>query len=98
MKKISHLILRVQTCLMPMRHIRWKNILFALAAVMLVAALSGCVGGGGCCSNSSSTEAKEAATGKAADGSYYTCPMHPEVVQDHPGNCPKCGMTLVVKK
>ena len=24
----------------------------------------------------------------------YTCPMHPEVVQDHPGNCPKCGMTL----
>jgi Ni,Fe-hydrogenase III large subunit len=25
----------------------------------------------------------------------YTCPMHPEVVQDEPGNCPKCGMTLV---
>ena len=24
----------------------------------------------------------------------YTCPMHPEVIQDHPGNCPKCGMTL----
>nr|WP_205734190.1 heavy metal translocating P-type ATPase [Acidovorax kalamii] len=24
----------------------------------------------------------------------YTCPMHPEVQQDHPGNCPKCGMTL----
>jgi Cu+-exporting ATPase len=24
----------------------------------------------------------------------YTCPMHPEVHQDHPGNCPKCGMTL----
>lgn len=28
----------------------------------------------------------------------YTCPMHPEVVQDHPGKCPKCGMELVVKK
>ncbi len=27
----------------------------------------------------------------------YTCPMHPEVQQDHPGNCPKCGMTLVLK-
>jgi Cu+-exporting ATPase len=26
--------------------------------------------------------------------STYTCPMHPEVVQDHPGNCPKCGMAL----
>jgi Heavy metal binding domain len=25
----------------------------------------------------------------------YTCPMHPEVVTDHPGNCPKCGMKLV---
>jgi hypothetical protein len=25
----------------------------------------------------------------------YTCPMHPEVVKDHPGKCPKCGMTLV---
>src|SRR3989344_4000196 len=25
----------------------------------------------------------------------YTCPMHPEVIQDKPGQCPKCGMTLV---
>lgn len=24
----------------------------------------------------------------------YTCPMHPEVRQDRPGTCPKCGMTL----
>ena len=24
----------------------------------------------------------------------YTCPMHPHVVQDHPGNCPECGMAL----
>ena len=24
----------------------------------------------------------------------YTCPMHPEVRQKSPGNCPKCGMTL----
>ena len=28
----------------------------------------------------------------------YTCTMHPEVVMDKPGKCPKCGMTLVVKK
>ena len=27
----------------------------------------------------------------------YTCPMHPEVQQDHPGDCPKCGMTLEPK-
>jgi len=25
---------------------------------------------------------------------FYTCPMHPEIHQDHPGNCPKCGMAL----
>ncbi len=24
----------------------------------------------------------------------YTCPMHPEVEQDHPGDCPECGMAL----
>src|SRR2546423_3697566 len=28
----------------------------------------------------------------------YTCPMHPEVITDHPGDCPKCGMTLVPKE
>lgn len=27
----------------------------------------------------------------------YTCPMHPEVVADAPGRCPKCGMALVRK-
>ena len=26
----------------------------------------------------------------------YHCPMHPAVVQDHPGQCPICGMTLVL--
>ena len=26
----------------------------------------------------------------------YTCPMHPEIVRDAPGSCPKCGMTLVL--
>lgn len=25
----------------------------------------------------------------------YTCPMHPQIVQDEPGKCPLCGMTLV---
>lgn len=28
----------------------------------------------------------------------YTCPMHPEIKQDHAGNCPKCGMDLVPEK
>ena len=30
----------------------------------------------------------------AAPAAIYTCPMHPEIRQDHPGSCPKCGMTL----
>lgn len=29
-----------------------------------------------------------------APGATYTCPMHPEVEQDHPGDCPICGMAL----
>jgi hypothetical protein len=28
----------------------------------------------------------------------YTCTMHPEVVMDMPGKCPKCGMKLVPLK
>jgi Cu+-exporting ATPase len=30
----------------------------------------------------------------ASGKTIYTCPMHPEVQQDHPGDCPKCGMAL----
>jgi FtsP/CotA-like multicopper oxidase with cupredoxin domain len=28
-------------------------------------------------------------------GTLYACPMHPEVVRENPGRCPKCGMTLL---
>lgn len=27
-------------------------------------------------------------------GVQYTCPMHPEIITNHPGSCPKCGMAL----
>ena len=30
----------------------------------------------------------------AAPGATYTCPMHPEIVRDHPDACPICGMAL----
>ncbi|MGI8481451.1 MAG: heavy metal-binding domain-containing protein [Chthoniobacterales bacterium] len=42
------------------------------------------------------TTATNAATPSTAQ--KYTCTMHPDVVQDAPGKCPKCGMELVVKK
>jgi Cu(I)/Ag(I) efflux system membrane fusion protein len=29
---------------------------------------------------------------------YYTCSMHPQVMEDKPGNCPICHMTLIVVK
>lgn len=36
-------------------------------------------------------------TAAATAGTIYTCPMHPEIEQDHPGDCPKCGMALEPK-
>ncbi len=39
--------------------------------------------------------AAEPSVRPAATWSVYTCPMHPEVVRDAWGACPKCEMTLV---
>lgn len=41
---------------------------------------------------SSASSAQKAAT--PAEGATYCCPMDPDVSQDHPGACPKCGMAL----
>ncbi len=30
----------------------------------------------------------------ALPGATYTCPMHPEIIRDHPSSCPLCGMAL----
>jgi hypothetical protein len=60
--------------------------------------------------NASASVAQTSTTGPANEGAtdaraerpdagvVYTCPMHPEVQSNAPGRCPKCGMTLVVKK
>src|SRR5687768_3228553 len=40
-------------------------------------------------------QAPAASTVVATPGARYTCPMHPEILQDGPGDCPKCGMALV---
>ena len=73
----------------------WKAIT-ALVAVTGIAclALAGC-------SDSSQTNTSTQTTNepaqKSAQAVSYTCSMHPEVVQDKPDNCPKCGMKLVEK-
>jgi len=33
--------------------------------------------------------------GAVSPGTLYTCPMHPEIVRNAPGDCPLCGMALV---
>jgi Cu+-exporting ATPase len=40
------------------------------------------------------SKAAPAAAPTHAPGALYTCPMHPEVVAERPGPCPKCGMAL----
>lgn len=40
------------------------------------------------------TKSKEVSQATHDSARVYTCPMHPEVRQNHPGSCPKCGMAL----
>ncbi|MBN8568047.1 MAG: efflux RND transporter periplasmic adaptor subunit [Ignavibacteria bacterium] len=39
----------------------------------------------------------KADTNISAKNAVYTCPMHPQIISDHPGTCPICGMDLVLK-
>jgi multidrug efflux pump subunit AcrA (membrane-fusion protein) len=41
-----------------------------------------------------SKEGEHGATATEESKTLYTCGMHPQVIQDHPGNCPICGMKL----
>ena len=54
------------------------------------------------CSNSSTSEKESTAgfdTTKLKTGdAYYQCSMHPEVISDKTGNCPKCGEMELEKK
>jgi Cu(I)/Ag(I) efflux system membrane fusion protein len=65
-----------------MKKTNWKTIaLLALVIGTTIPTLTSC-----------KTSGQVANSGQTVK---YTCPMHSEVVQDTPGNCPICGMTLV---
>ena len=49
------------------------------------------------CSENKNSEIEEQTLHKHS-GDYYTCPMHPTIVQDELGDCPICGMDLVKKE
>ena len=65
-----------------------------MAALMAVALAGITIGFSGCKETASSQSQSQSGTNAV----QYTCPMHPDVVQDKPGTCPKCGMALVEKK
>jgi ribosomal protein S27E len=52
----------------------------------------------GAATNSAPTNAVSASVSTPAPKQLYTCPMHPDVISDKPGTCPKCGMDLVPLK
>src|ERR1700742_1594014 len=62
----------------------------ATSLLLVVAALSAGAFIAGCSNNHAQASAAESPKEKT----LYTCGMHPQVIQDHPGNCPICGMKL----
>lgn len=67
-----------------------KNLwVFGISAVMFMATA---------CNSGSNRSTDKAIDQSAVSENSYTCPMHPEVVQEGPGDCPKCGMQLVKAK
>lgn len=65
-----------------------KKIFLPIIAIAIVATVSTS------CENATTKDSDNAVN---SSSQKYTCPMHPEVISDKPGSCPKCGMDLVKK-
>ncbi len=83
------------------------SLVVGIAAAMIIASVWGIPGSDETSDDSGSTAQSQegheghehAEGGEEGDAeTYYTCPMHPSVVNDSPGACPVCGMDLVEKK
>lgn len=66
-----------------------NTIMIAFMAISLSLAISSCA---------NSTPADTSVPASTASKDVYTCSMHPEVLADKPGDCPKCGMPLIKKE
>lgn len=64
-----------------------KKIILSSMLVLSSVFIASCSGENESTENATSEQGKE----------VYTCPMHPEVTSDKPGDCPKCGMALEKK-
>jgi Cu(I)/Ag(I) efflux system membrane fusion protein len=70
-----------------------KNLFMSGMAILLIGGLLG----GGFVALLHRHEAAPAGA-KAPEAVKYTCPMHPQIIRDQPGDCPICGMSLVPLK
>ena len=65
---------------------------FGGAALIFTLHHAGILGAG---NNSDPVPADSSQQGSKIVKAMYQCPMHPQIIRDHPGTCPICGMTLV---
>lgn len=68
---------------------------FGLSTVIVVGVLCAVVAGGGALLLSRGPSSGRESASPDTAREQYQCPMHPTIVQDHPGECPICGMKLV---
>jgi hypothetical protein len=74
----------------------WRTAI-VVAALLVAASAFACGGTKTSHYDEKTAEAEETSAEETSVAKSYTCPMHPEVTSDAPGECPKCGMDLVAK-
>lgn len=74
-----------------------KTIFAALSIAVLIVALTAACQPSKDKAEQTETESVDSTSVEQTAHLMYTCTMHPEVMKDEPGKCPKCGMELVKK-